>query len=82
VTTTVPSGHGTPDLTIERIETVALRVPLDRVYKGSHYSMSHRSTILTRVHTASGVSGRPTPVTRTQGSARSTPSSPARSRRC
>jgi L-alanine-DL-glutamate epimerase-like enolase superfamily enzyme len=53
----VPSGHGTPDLTIERIETVALRVPLDRVYKGSHYSMSHRSTILTRVHTASGVVG-------------------------
>jgi L-alanine-DL-glutamate epimerase-like enolase superfamily enzyme len=57
VTTAVPSGHGTPDLTIERIETVALRVPLDRVYKGSHYSMSHRSTIITRVHTVSGVVG-------------------------
>ena len=40
-----------------RIETVAMRVPLDRVYKGSHYRMTHRSTIITRVHTASGIIG-------------------------
>ena len=46
-----------PDLTIERIETVPIRVPLDRVYKGSHYKMTHRSTIITRVHTASGIVG-------------------------
>jgi hypothetical protein len=46
-----------PDLTIVRIETVAVRVPLDRVYKGSHYRMTHRSTIITRVHTASGIVG-------------------------
>jgi len=46
-----------PDLTIVRIETVAVRVPLDRVYKGSHYRMTHRSTIITRVHTASGIIG-------------------------
>jgi len=46
-----------PDLTIERIETVAVRVPLDKVYKGSHYRMTHRSTIVTRIHTASGIIG-------------------------
>lgn len=45
------------DLTIERIETVALRVPLKRVYQGSHYRMTHRSTIITRVHMRSGIVG-------------------------
>ena len=46
-----------PDLRIERIETIPIRVPLDRVYQGSHYKMTHRSTILTRVYTASGIVG-------------------------
>lgn len=46
-----------PDLRITRIETIPIRVPLDRVYKGSHYQMTHRSTIITRVHTAGGVVG-------------------------
>lgn len=46
-----------PDLTIERVETIPIRVPLSRVYKGSHYRMTHRSTIVTRVHTASGIVG-------------------------
>lgn len=46
-----------PDLRIERIETIPIRVPLDRVYKGSHYHMTHRSTIITRVHTAGGIVG-------------------------
>lgn len=46
-----------PDLHIERIETIPIRVPLDRVYQGSHYKMTHRSTILTRVYTASGIVG-------------------------
>lgn len=46
-----------PDLTIERIETTAIRVPLDRVYQGSHYKMTHRSTIVTRLHTRSGLVG-------------------------
>ncbi len=45
------------DLTITRIETEQIRVPLERVYKGSHYKMTHRSTILTRIHTASGLVG-------------------------
>ena len=51
------STEGTPDLTITRITTVPIRVPLDRVYQGSHYRMTHRSTIVIRVHTASGVVG-------------------------
>jgi len=46
-----------PDLTIRRIETVAIRVPLGRVYSGSHYRMTHRSTIITRVHTECGIVG-------------------------
>lgn len=52
-----PGAAALPDLTIERIETVAVRVPLDRVYKGSHYRMTHRSTIITRIYTASGIVG-------------------------
>jgi D-galactarolactone cycloisomerase len=54
----VPGGtHLTPDLRITRVETVPLRVPLDRVYRGSHYKMTHRSTIIMRLHTASGIVG-------------------------
>ena len=44
-------------LTITRIETVPIRVPLARTYAGSHYSMTHRSTVITRVHTDEGVVG-------------------------
>lgn len=51
------SGPHAPDLTIESIETIPIRVPLDRVYKGSHYRMTHRSTILTRITTRSGIVG-------------------------
>jgi L-alanine-DL-glutamate epimerase-like enolase superfamily enzyme len=44
-------------LKITSIETIPIRVPLGRVYRGSHYQMSHRSTIVTRVHTEEGVVG-------------------------
>lgn len=44
-------------MNIERIETTAIRVPLGRVYRGSHYQMTHRSTIITRVHTSEGIVG-------------------------
>jgi L-alanine-DL-glutamate epimerase-like enolase superfamily enzyme len=44
-------------LTIRKIETDALRVPLDRVYKGSKYSMQNRCTIVTRLLTQQGVVG-------------------------
>lgn len=36
-------------LPIVAIETTAIRVPLKRVYKGSHYHMTHRSTVIVRV---------------------------------
>lgn len=44
-------------LTISRIETVPIRVPLARIYSGSHYQMTHRSTVITRVHTEEGIVG-------------------------
>jgi D-galactarolactone cycloisomerase len=44
-------------LAIESIETVLVRVPLGRVFRGSHYAMTHRSTVVTRVLTAGGITG-------------------------
>ncbi len=44
-------------LRIRSIETIPLRAPLGRVYRGSYYEMTHRATILTRVHTEEGVVG-------------------------
>ena len=46
-----------PGLTIAAIETIPIRVPLARVYRGSHYSMTHRSTIICRIRTHEGVTG-------------------------
>jgi D-arabinonate dehydratase len=42
---------------IESIETIALRALLKRVFRGSHYQMTHRCTIITRVRTTDGVVG-------------------------
>ena len=44
-------------LTISSIETVPIRVPLARTFSGSYYRMTHRSTIVTRVHTQEGIVG-------------------------
>jgi D-galactarolactone cycloisomerase len=44
-------------LTIRTIETIPIRVPLARTYQGSSYRMTHRSTIVTRVHTDEGPVG-------------------------
>lgn len=44
-------------LTIRRIETIRVRVPLRQVYRGSYYHMTHRSTIVTRIHTDEGITG-------------------------
>ena len=54
--TTEAARVGVEPLAIERIETVPIRVPLGRVYRGSQYQMTHRSTIVTRVH-AGGLMG-------------------------
>lgn len=42
-------------LTIERIEVIPIRVPLERLFQGSHYSMNTRCTIVTRVYTSDGL---------------------------
>lgn len=44
-------------VTIRKIETFPIRVPLRRTYRGSGYQMTHRSTIVVRVHTDEGVVG-------------------------
>ncbi|MBI5089403.1 MAG: mandelate racemase/muconate lactonizing enzyme family protein [Actinobacteria bacterium] len=44
-------------LTITGIEQIPLVVPLGREYKGSYYSMTHRVTVLTRIHTSEGLIG-------------------------
>ena len=54
---TTPIAPGLPALTIDRIETVPLRVPLGRVFAGSYYRMTHRATVITRVHTREGIVG-------------------------
>lgn len=52
-----PQGGHSGSLTIARIETVPIRVPLGKTYRGSHYSMTHRSTVICRVHTTEGIVG-------------------------
>ena len=42
-------------LVIDRIETLALRMPLGRRYAGSDYSMVNRCAIVTRLHTTDGL---------------------------
>lgn len=56
-TTDATTTATTSSLTIRRIETVPIRVPLGRVYRGSYYEMTHRSTIVTRVYTDEGIVG-------------------------
>jgi D-galactarolactone cycloisomerase len=48
-TPTTPSPTSHSSLPIVGIETTAIRVPLKRVYQGSHYHMTHRSTVIVRV---------------------------------
>src|SRR5919204_342656 len=43
--------------TIASIETMPVRAPLNRVYQGSHYRMTHRSTLIVRVTTEDGLVG-------------------------
>ena len=42
---------------VREIETISVRVPLGRTYKGSAYKMTHRSTVVVRLHTDQGVIG-------------------------
>lgn len=54
-TGTVPSGFDRQSLIIDRVETIAVRVPLARRFVGSAYSMINRCTIVVRLHTADGL---------------------------
>lgn len=40
---------------IERVETVPIRLGLDRDYRGSYYHMPNRCTIITRLYTSDGI---------------------------
>lgn len=51
-----PTGGVSP-LTITRIETIPVLAPLVRDFHGSHYHMTQRATVVTRVHTADGIVG-------------------------
>lgn len=42
---------------ITRIEVIPLVVPLEKVFQGSHYSMSSRATLVTRIYTDDGLVG-------------------------
>jgi D-galactarolactone cycloisomerase len=52
-----PAMGGSSPLTITRIETIPVRAKLGADFKGSHYHMTHRSTLITRVHTSEGIVG-------------------------
>lgn len=55
--TTTTTTLDPTDLAIERIEVIPVRVPLKRKFQGSHYSMTSRCTIITRVYTSGGLVG-------------------------
>lgn len=42
---------------IERVEVIPVVAPLPREFRGSYYRMTHRATVVVRVHTDAGVIG-------------------------
>lgn len=52
-----PAVGSVSPLTITRIETIPVRAKLGADFKGSHYHMTHRSTLITRVYTSDGIVG-------------------------
>jgi L-alanine-DL-glutamate epimerase-like enolase superfamily enzyme len=46
-----------PDLRVTKVEVVPVVAPLARVFKGSHYKMDSRATLVTRLYTADGIVG-------------------------
>jgi len=56
----IPGRSPAPDaagLTITRVETIGVRAPLAREFRGSYYRMTHRVTLIARVHTSDGIVG-------------------------
>jgi L-alanine-DL-glutamate epimerase-like enolase superfamily enzyme len=50
-------GRSVGPLEITGIEAIPIRVALPRDFRGSHYHMTHRATIIVRVTTADGIVG-------------------------
>jgi L-alanine-DL-glutamate epimerase-like enolase superfamily enzyme len=42
---------------IKHVEAIPVKMPLNKVYKGSNYFMSHRVTVITRITTEDGIVG-------------------------
>ncbi|GGE49751.1 enolase [Pullulanibacillus camelliae] len=42
---------------IKKVEVTPIKMPLPRVFKGSHYYMDHRVTVITRIITEDGIIG-------------------------
>ena len=53
----IQDSAGGRSLRITSIETTALRAPLAKEFRGSFYRMTHRATLITRIHTADGIIG-------------------------
>lgn len=53
----VISNQVLQDAFITRIETIPLKVKMDRAATGSTLKLTHRCTILTRIHTSAGIVG-------------------------
>lgn len=45
------------EMKIESIETIPVRVALERTYRGSYYHMPNRCTVITRIKTSAGIIG-------------------------
>jgi L-alanine-DL-glutamate epimerase-like enolase superfamily enzyme len=56
VATGTEGARATP-LRITAIETIPVRAPLAREFRGSYYRMTHRATLVVRLHTADGIIG-------------------------
>jgi L-alanine-DL-glutamate epimerase-like enolase superfamily enzyme len=50
-------SQGGRPLRITAIDTIPVRAPLARQFRGSHYRMTHRATLIVRLHTADGIVG-------------------------
>ena len=53
--TSAPAVTGA--LIIEHVETICIIAPLAREFRGSHYRMTHRATVIMRLHTDQGIIG-------------------------
>ena len=53
----VMSETAPPRLVIAAVEAIPIRIQLKRVYSGSRYRMTHRSTVVVRITTENGTVG-------------------------